>query len=224
MRRSGRAFPDALAGAAVGLPVLLTERDSLQQATADAIEALDIEQVILLGGTSAVSTNVEFKLEDLTGNDAVRLAGSNRSSIATSIATAAFALDALGLLGDEVLLANGVVFADAVAGGPLGGRREAPLLLTEATDLNSETVAFLDDHSSPSGRCRPSSATEILYAVKQANSARGVVTADDMLRLTVVNALGEGVAVAGTANGNVTDGSDNDQEASTATPVPALTA
>ena len=52
---SGENFPDALSGAALGEPLLLTRPDCLPKATADAYAALGTTEVVALGGTSAVS-------------------------------------------------------------------------------------------------------------------------------------------------------------------------
>ncbi|WP_092861368.1 cell wall-binding repeat-containing protein [Quadrisphaera sp. DSM 44207] len=52
---SGVAFRDALAGAAVGAPLLLSRPDCLPTATADAYGRLGLASVTALGGTSALS-------------------------------------------------------------------------------------------------------------------------------------------------------------------------
>lgn len=52
---SGANFPDALAGAALGRPLLLSEPQCLSAATAAAYSALDVESVTGLGGTAAIS-------------------------------------------------------------------------------------------------------------------------------------------------------------------------
>lgn len=146
---TGKDFADALAGGPLAtggadvLPILLVE-DSTPGATADALNELDIEQVLILGGTAAVSSAVETQLEAITGNPALRLAGTNR--YATAVDIAEFALDTLEFPGDEMLLANGVVFADALAGGPLGGVLPAPLLLTPVQPLASQSEAFFEEH------------------------------------------------------------------------------
>ena len=110
------------------LPVLLVS-DDVPEATSAAIDTLGIEQVIILGGTGAVPAAVQTDLEDQTGNPAVRLAGANRYG--TAVAIGEFAADTLEFPVEETILASGLDFADALAGGPLGGVRQAPLLLTD---------------------------------------------------------------------------------------------
>lgn len=149
---TGLGFADALAGGPIAtgdssndaFPILLVS-DEVPESTSAALDALGIEQVIILGGSAAVSPSVEADLKDQTGNDAVRLAGENRYSTAVDIAE--FAIESLDFPAEEVLLASGLVFADALAGGPLGGVRQAPMLLTDPAQLSSETEAFLVDHA-----------------------------------------------------------------------------
>ncbi len=66
---TGLDFPDALAGAAVagalGAPLLLTDRGSLPGATRDALAALDPSEIVVLGGTAAVSPGVEGAIGSL---------------------------------------------------------------------------------------------------------------------------------------------------------------
>ena len=128
-------FADALAAspvsAALGLPVLLTEADMLPAATTDALDALDITQVVVVGGTAAVSPDVLGQLQS-GGRDVIRLAGPTRQ--ATAVTVARWAHDTLGWRPTEIVLADGGDFPDALAAGPLAGARQAPLLLTGAVD------------------------------------------------------------------------------------------
>lgn len=149
---TGLNFADALAGGPLAtgaagdadFPILLVDT-GVPTPTADALEDLGIEQVLILGGTGAVSSTVETELEESTGNPAVRLAGANRYSTATAIGE--YAIDTLGFPAVEALLASGLEFADALAGGPLGGARRAPLVLTDPAQLSPEAEEFLAAHS-----------------------------------------------------------------------------
>lgn len=149
---TGKDFADALAGGPLAsspttgaYPVLLVN-DTVPPATKKAIADLGIKQVVILGGSGAVSDAVETELEAETGSDAVRLAGTNRYGTATKIADAAIA--SFGFDAKEALLANARSFSDALAGGPLGALREAPLLLTDQVQLNAEPKSWLASHSS----------------------------------------------------------------------------
>lgn len=68
-----------------------------------------------------------------------RLSGASRAGTAAAIARASHPGGA-----QEVLLATQGTFADALAGGPLAARRDAPLLLTNRDTLPPETAAALE--------------------------------------------------------------------------------
>lgn len=147
---TGAKFADALAGGALSaagsggvLPVLLVD-SGVPAATRTALTDLGIKQTIILGGTSAVSATVASELHQITGNSPTRLAGNDRFATATAIATSE--LTDFGFAKTGVLLANGIDFADALAGGPLGGKDKQPILLTEPTTLSRPTRTYLADH------------------------------------------------------------------------------
>ncbi|MBW8827791.1 MAG: cell wall-binding repeat-containing protein, partial [Acidobacteria bacterium] len=151
---TGLNFADALAGgplAAAGAgaagvhPVLLVNSD-VPAATDSALTRLAIQQVVVLGGTTAVSEAVADKLAAKTGNPVIRYAGTNRYDTAAKVAQAG--LNSYGLIASEVLLASGADFADALAAGPFGFKRTAPLILTEPASLPPQSAAFLEDNSS----------------------------------------------------------------------------
>jgi putative cell wall-binding protein len=149
---TGRDFADALAGGPIAgagdgtrvHPILLVDSGVPAQTEA-VLGELDIEQVVILGGTAAVSTEVQRRLEAITGNSAIRLAGNDR--YATAVAIARAAVERFGFTVEEVLLANGQVFADALAGGPLGAVRTSPVLLTQADALPAATRSHLESES-----------------------------------------------------------------------------
>lgn len=130
---TGGDFPDALAASfAAGQgdgPLLLTKRDRVPQATAEALEHLGVEEVVLVGGTAAISPEVEEALEK-QGYSTSRLGGTNRYETAAVVATN-YGEDIATVEGRRVaMVASGVDFPDALAGGPLAAGAGFPLLLT----------------------------------------------------------------------------------------------
>ena len=117
---TGRGFADALsagaAAAAVEGAVLLTEPDHLPTEISSAIRALGPSEVILVGGTAALSSGLENELRSLGVATVRRISGSNR--YATS---AAISADAFGPIAPVVLLATGATFPDALAGAAAAG-------------------------------------------------------------------------------------------------------
>lgn len=63
---TGANFPDALAGAveaaAKGMPILLTDTNTLPAVVGDEIDRLGVDTIYILGGTGVVSTTVETQL------------------------------------------------------------------------------------------------------------------------------------------------------------------
>lgn len=144
----GADFPDALAAGpvayAAGLPILLTAADELAPESAAAIEDLGIGHVVVLGGTAAVSDAVVAQVAAV-GATSERIAGNNRFETAAAIAD--FAIERLGWAGTAVGLARGDAFPDGLAGGPHGGRSQAPILLTAPDALSAETSQWLGAHT-----------------------------------------------------------------------------
>ncbi|HJR38671.1 MAG TPA: cell wall-binding repeat-containing protein [Nocardioidaceae bacterium] len=132
---SGANFADALAGGPIayaqGFPILLTPPDSLGPDAHQGFRQLGIQRVLLLGGTGAVSANVENQIKSLSIN-VNRIGGDDRTHTATLLAD--FAIGNLGFSTTHVNLANGATGVDALAAGPHAGRERAPILLTASAD------------------------------------------------------------------------------------------
>ena len=118
MLASGETFADALSGAAAAavepsVPLLLTARDGLSPSTRDELLRLQPQQLVILGGTAAVSAAVESELAAM-GFDVDRVAGGDRYETSAEIVERFFGLT------DSVLVATGVNFPDGLVGGALG--------------------------------------------------------------------------------------------------------
>ncbi len=132
------SFPDALAGAPLAYqyhaPILLTFPEQLPLEVYQTIEELAPENIIILGGTGAVSLTVEDQLSNLTYVS--RIAGLNRYGTAAAIA------DILGNKGQAVVV-NSLNFPDAIAAASHAAYQGMPILLTPADALATETEAVL---------------------------------------------------------------------------------
>lgn len=144
---TGENFPDALSGgalaSAVGAPMLLTKADGLSDAAAAEITRLELSEVVVLGGESAVSADVVTELEAL-GVDVVRVAGADRYE--TSAAVAEFFPQDVSL----AWAASGELFPDALSASGSAGYYGQPVLLTEQAELPQATAAAMD-RLSPQG-------------------------------------------------------------------------
>ncbi|CAN5396999.1 hypothetical protein BH23ACT7_BH23ACT7_27050 [soil metagenome] len=146
---SGENFPDALVSGALavseGFPMLLTRPESLTAVTAEALNDLGIDNVLLAGGLEAVSQDVEDAIADL-GIDVerVRELGAGRSG--TAAAFARLAVERYGYTDDHLQLATGADFPDALTVAPHAGLEEAPILITNASGVvDAELQAYLDE-------------------------------------------------------------------------------
>jgi putative cell wall-binding protein len=126
---SGLGWPDALAASLLGArqvaPVLLTPYDRLHPEVARILESDGIEEVRIVGGTSAVSSDTEAAVVEL-GRSVRRLAGADRYETALAVAAEVIA-DGAQLA--RVALATGLDFPDALAAGPSLADVDRPLVL-----------------------------------------------------------------------------------------------
>ncbi|MDA3936045.1 MAG: cell wall-binding repeat-containing protein, partial [Actinomycetota bacterium] len=143
----GDNFADALAASPFAWehvrPVILVRPSSAPQAALDAIEMLETDSVVVLGGVGAVSDEVILDIAEAQPNDTVyyhRVAGANRYDTAASVARFwERPYDAIGL-------SSGTNFPDALAGGPMVGRLGGALLLTPPTSLAPEARGVLGEN------------------------------------------------------------------------------
>lgn len=131
---SGNGFADALAAGAAahvdGAAVLLTAPDHLPQATADALESLAPQQVIIVGGTAAINDNVVRQIGGLVPNTE-RVSGTNRYGTAAALAAKT--------TGGTVAVATGLDFPDALVTTTVATKANAPVLLVADNHVPSET-------------------------------------------------------------------------------------
>lgn len=133
---NGENFPDALSGSPAAyagpIPVLYTEPGTLREEVTTFLDQRDIQQVVILGGTLAVSAEVQTEIES-TGRTVVRLGGRDR--VETSLAVADWTETVLGFTTSTVVLARGDDFPDALTSGQLAGSLAVPLVLSATPEV-----------------------------------------------------------------------------------------
>lgn len=150
---NGEVFADALVAGPLSyhgrVQVLLTPRDELHPAVADYLREADIAHVVLMGGTAALSADVESAIGDLGVAQVDRLAGGTRYETATKAAEYAAGLYAREELSDgcfngsSIGLARGDIPFDALSSAPLLSQLCAPLVLTEFDKPSPSTARYL---------------------------------------------------------------------------------
>jgi SpoIID/LytB domain protein len=138
---AGGSFADALAGAAragsLGGPVLLTGRDALPAATAQALTALSPGRIVVLGQSGAVSDAVLTGLKPYTSGAVTRVGGKDRYATAAAVAADYPA----GV--PTVYLASGADFPDALSAAAVAAAQDAPVLLTQPGSLPEPTATAI---------------------------------------------------------------------------------
>ncbi len=157
---TGRSFQDAESAGVLSyadhLPILLTTTTTLSPEVASAISALQIEQVVVMGGPLAVSDAVVTALESL-GVSVLRIAGQTATDTAVQLAdfemgssTGHVGLAWSGTGG--VAVARGNYYSDGLAGAVVAagqshtssGRPEPLLLTVDPTTVGPYLTAFLE--------------------------------------------------------------------------------
>lgn len=155
---SGQGFADAMAGgpgAARGLvpgvmetpegdpaPVLLVGKNRVPAITHEAIEDVDPDNIVILGGEGIVSGQVEDEVRaNHEGSTVSRVEGADRYETAANLAKM-FPTDL-----PVVYLASGEnpAYPDALTGGALAGKYDAPVLLTRKGALPAATADALEE-------------------------------------------------------------------------------
>ena len=162
---SGANFPDATAGSIIAyrdhFPVVLTDPSTLSTQAMTTLQALGIQQAIVLGGPLAVSDGVVSSIQGLSIS-VIRIAGQDQTDTAQEMAN--FELNQTGNFsglgwgavsgqwGRQILLARGDFYADALAGSVLGHLGAYPILLTEnPSSLGQYLTSFLQNGGSALG-------------------------------------------------------------------------
>lgn len=138
-----RNFPDALAAGPLAYtyraPILLTSTIGLNDRTLSELERLQVKKVILMGGEGAISREVERNLQN-RGYETLRVFGSNRYN--TAVETAKNMEEITGKP-KAAVLTSGTQFADALSAGSFAAKNGYPILLTNGSTLNAETLKYL---------------------------------------------------------------------------------
>ncbi len=130
------------------LPILLTPANALPTVTADYLVDAEIERVVIIGGTAAVSEAVVADITEAGIDDVVRISGANRYDTALEIRQAISDCGTRTLSPNTIALVNGEAAADGVSAGPLLGvgldnNGITPVLLVDTGGLPSETRDYL---------------------------------------------------------------------------------
>lgn len=182
---SGEKFADALTAGnfANQAPILLTEKAGASSDLQKEIDRLGAKEVIIIGGKGSVSESVEKTLK-IQGKKITRISGNDRYETSTKVAEALNAKN-------NIVLANGEKFADALSAAPYAISKNKTLVLTNGKTLpkgveaknistiiggkNSVSIKGLENVARISGKNRNDTSIEVM---KQIGTTKKAVIAD----------------------------------------------
>ena len=142
---SGENFADSLVAGSLAnkenAPVLLTQKDNLPQVIKDEINRLSPSQIIIVGGEKSVSKAVQNHIENDLKIKVVRYAGYDRYAVNAKIVSEKFA--SKNAEKQNLVVASGEVFADAINATSLAQKHDAPILLVSKNKISSDTKDYL---------------------------------------------------------------------------------
>lgn len=137
---SGEDYPDALCAVPLAkkydAPVLLTEKDKLNDDTKTEITRLKAKHVIIIGEKGAVSKEAEDALKGVVpAANVERIGGADRFETSTKVA------EKLGKT-KEAALVYGYNYADALSISAIAAEKNMPILLTSKDTLPTEVETY----------------------------------------------------------------------------------
>lgn len=137
---NGNNYPDAISMAAIaaqrGIPILLTDTNSLPSETDATLRKFSVSQTEIIGGEGVISPLSVKALPSPT-----RLAGADR------YATAAAVLKSYPPTGRLVFLATGENFPDALTGGVVAALNNSRIILAPPTGISDQERRVLEPWS-----------------------------------------------------------------------------
>ncbi|MBQ3692614.1 MAG: cell wall-binding repeat-containing protein, partial [Clostridia bacterium] len=140
----GYNYPDALAvssaAAISGTPILFAKADgSFTESTANYISGHRIRNATILGGTGAVGAEAEYNLARLGAANVERVFGASRYDTAFAIVRKYANL----FTGNDIVLATGASFPDALAGGAFAAKIKAPVILVHPKQIADGALEYI---------------------------------------------------------------------------------
>lgn len=137
---SGENYPDALSAASIAgiynAPILLTSSKELPTDISDLLRQEHINHIVIIGGSVAVSPQVETKIKSLVPN-VQRIAGKDRIDTAIQIYN-----NSKGAVSQNAILATSNNFADALSIAPYAYATKTPIFLAEPNKLPPSVKAI----------------------------------------------------------------------------------
>ena len=142
---TGSCYADALAASSLAklkdAPILLTQKDSLNEKVITEIKRLKATQAILIGSAGVVGTGVVSQLRNLKVG-ITRIGGNNRYDTARKVA------EMVGT-NNGIIMATGLDFPDALSIAPIAGVKTIPILLSPKDSMDLGVSQFIKSKNIP---------------------------------------------------------------------------
>jgi putative cell wall-binding protein len=140
----GENYPDALASAPLAkkynAPILLTSQNSLPDATKQALTALQVKTVIIVGGTGVISSNIDSQLQSM-GINVNRVFGNDKYETAIKVA------EQVSTTPSSIFICNGYDFGDALSVAPIASIQQSPIILVSNDSIPSSVKEYIASHN-----------------------------------------------------------------------------
>lgn len=142
---TGEDFPDALSSAPFAkinkAPVLITQKDYLNDKTKSELQRLKVQQVYIMGGTGAVSQNVEDSIKSMKIKT-TRICGADRYETSVKIAERMNT-------NNGVVLVSGDDYPGALFMAPIAAVKGMPILLVQRDSMPDSVKNYLKNKKIP---------------------------------------------------------------------------
>lgn len=139
---SGEKFPDALATSSIldQAGLLLTKSGQLPSEVQAAIEALNHDSFLIVGGENSVQEGLASAIANqFQYASHTRISGNNRYETSAKIGDR--------LVSSTVILASGENFPDALAASTLAQKIEVPILLVSKDKMDQSVIDYFKNHN-----------------------------------------------------------------------------
>lgn len=144
---SSTSYPDSLSAAALSAakayPILYTDKSSIPATTMNYIKSGNFTNVIVVGGNATVSDSVLNTLKT-AGKTVTRVSGKDRYATSLNIASRYFSSSSI------INVATGVTFIDSVAGAPVAGLNNSPVVLVQGNSVSSGLKGYISSSKAKS--------------------------------------------------------------------------
>lgn len=144
---TGLDFPDALSAAPLSrflnAPILLADKNGISSALEGELVRLKAKNIYIVGGKGVISESIKAYLESKNYN-VVRLEGEDRYQ--TSLSIAKYMASNFNM-GNEIAVATGESFPDALSVAPVAAAKGMPILLTPKTSMTQGILKFIADNN-----------------------------------------------------------------------------